>query len=150
MPQVWLPPAAIDAKVSPPFTATGDACPLNVPRAPFPRSPSPSQPQQYAAPPLTMPQVNGPRADNAVNVSPPATGVGTAIELLVVLPTPSSRELLFPQQYAFPAEVSPHACSLPTVSDANRSDPLTATGIESYVMPVSPSAPSLLSPQQNA
>src|SRR5690242_2572133 len=149
MPQVCDPPAAIVAKVSPPFTATGDGCGLKLPLEPFPSSPSPCHPQQYAAPPVTMPHVNGPRADNAVKVYPPATAVGAAIESLVV-PTPSSREVLLPQQYAWPVAVRPHACALPTVSDANRSAPLTGTGIESNVMPVRPSAPSLLSPQQNA
>src|SRR5689334_12238132 len=116
MPQVCDPPAVIDAKVSPPFTATGDGCPLKVPLAPFPSSPSPSHPQQYAAPPVTMPQVNGPCADNAVKVCPPATAVGAMAESLVV-PIPSWRAVLLPQQYAWPVAVRPHACPLPTVSD---------------------------------
>ena len=71
--------------MSPPETATGVALLVVVP---FPSSPAPLNPQQYAAPLVVTPQVCSYPALTAANVSPPDTA--TAASLFVVVPFPIS------------------------------------------------------------
>ena len=72
-----------------------------------PSWPEPLAPQQYAMFPRVTPQVCEPMCPvlTATNVSPPDTGTG--VELLTVVPFPSSPEALSPQQYAAPVRVVP-------------------------------------------
>ena len=72
---------------------------------PSPSWPLPLEPQQYAAPVGVRPQVCPPPALSAVNVRPPATGVGS--RRWVVVPSPSCPLALKPQQYAAPVVVRP-------------------------------------------
>src|SRR6266550_3316636 len=95
-------PAPTAANVSPPDTATGVRLLIVVP---FPSSPEPLSPQQYAAPLGVTPQVSQRTPLTAANVSPPDTATGAG--LLVVVPFPSSPEPLSPQQYAAPLGVTP-------------------------------------------
>src|SRR5438094_10525809 len=81
-------------------------------------------------------------------VSQPATSTGTA--LLVVVPLPSSPTVLKPQQYAAPPVVSPHVKPLPVLTTAKLSPPETSTGVPLPVVEPSPSWPQVLSPQQYA
>jgi hypothetical protein len=104
-----------------------------------------------------------PEALSAEKVSPPATATETVLE--VVEPVPSWPKTLLPQQYAAPAVVTPHVCSLvkrvalpmcwprgatPRASVEKVSPPATATGTELELVEPSPSWPELFNPQQYA
>jgi hypothetical protein len=62
-------------------------------------------PQQYAAPSVVTPQVYEPPALIDVKPSPPATGTGPYVQVLV--PSPNWPDPLEPQQYAAPLVVTP-------------------------------------------
>jgi hypothetical protein len=65
-------------------------------------------PQQYAALLVVTPHVRKYPALTAAQVSPPATGA-EGLELVVVVPSPSSPVPLNPQQCAAPPVITPHA-----------------------------------------
>src|SRR5207249_8518781 len=96
------PPTLTAASVSPPETATGVALLVVVP---FPSSPLPLYPQQYAVPLVVTPQALMKPALTAANVSPPETATG--VQPLVVVAFPRTPEPLSPQQYAAPLGVTP-------------------------------------------
>ena len=82
-----------------------------------------------------------------VKLRPPDTGTG--VVLLVAVPLPSEPYVLFPQQYAAFAVVTPQVP--PTaLTDANASPPTTASGVVLLVVSPLPSSPNWFNPQQYA
>jgi hypothetical protein len=69
-------------------------------------------PQQYAAPPVVMPQVENLPALMDLNLSPPATSTGARL-WKDAPPSPSWPLELSPQQNAAPAPFNAHVCRAP-------------------------------------
>src|SRR5213593_2633556 len=86
-------------------------------------------PQQYAAPAVVTPHVKLRELLllTAAKVSPPDTATG--VELLILVPLPSSPLPLWPQQYAAPAGVTPQVAATPALTEANVSPPDTVRAV---------------------
>ena len=84
---------------------------------PSPSWPAQLDPQQYAVPPATRPQVCAAPATSAVKVRPPLTATGAV--RLVLLPSPSWPYSFRPQQYAVPPDTRPHVWYPPATRDVN-------------------------------
>ena len=145
-PQVWLPPALMEAKVKPPLTGTGVLGSGLV--EPLPSWPTPLPPQQYAAPTVVIPQVWIKPVLMEANVNPPLTGTGSAWSSVEPLPSWPKRPQ--PQQYAAPEVVTPQVWIEPALMDPNVRPPLTGTGVFWWSTEPLPSRPSSPNPQQNA
>src|SRR5688500_9310303 len=143
------PPAMIWAKTIPPLTGTGENLEAVVPS---PSAPKALAPQQNALPALVRPQVWLPSpADRDANTTVPETGAGAEWAAWSWAPMPSWPPPLWPQQYAWPAWVSPQVyprSNPPAVICWNTSPPVTATGPARSVVLPSPTCPRLLDPQQ--
>jgi hypothetical protein len=115
-------------KVRPPETATGT---LLESVDPFPSSPLPPKPQQYAVPSLVSPHACATPVTSVTNWKPPDTGVGT--ELLAVVPFPSWP---IPQQYAAPAAFKPQVNDPPAPIVVKVMPPETGTGLTLLVVDI--------------
>jgi hypothetical protein len=79
----------------------------------------------------------------------PTTSIG--VELLVVVPLPSSPSKFEPQHFVAPVLRRAQVCSSPALSSATPlCSPLTLTGIELLVVVPLPSSPSKFEPQHFA
>ena len=122
---------------------------------PSPSWPAQLDPQQYAVPPATRPQVCAAPATSAVKVRPPLTATG-AVRLAELspstplVPSPSWPYPFRPQQYAVPPVARPHVCAPPATSAVYVRPPLTGNGTSRLVTVPSPSSPDPLYPQQYA
>src|SRR5512133_511657 len=95
-PQVWLDPALIRVKPSPP--ATGRGLVRGPPIVPSPSWPWPPLPQQYATFAVVTPHVWSMPALICWNVSPPDTATGEVTAPAEYVPLPPSPQSLSPQQ----------------------------------------------------
>jgi hypothetical protein len=96
-------------------------------------------PQQYAAFEVVTPHANWSPTLTDRNFRLPATSVGAARD--VVLPSPSSPDVLLPQQYASPLDVTAHVERVPALTEANVNPPPTGVGVDAETESPVPSCP---------